>query len=281
VNRVWLVTCSAMPDGEEWAGTNLLAPAIRSRGYDVAWVAWDDSSVDWGSGLVCLRSPWDYSTRLAEFLAWTRTLPHVLNSARIFEWNTDKSYLVQLSAAGVPVVPTEVVGDPAGLDSARQRFDGVTVLKPAVGVGGQGLVVAEPGTESRWQWDGAVVVQPLLESVRTEGEWSVFVFGGQPVSAALKHPASGEIRVHEEHGGRTEPAELTAELAELALSAVAGAEQALGQTLDYARVDALRLANGSLAVSELEATEPGLYLEVLPHNAEAFADLVHARMNRQ
>lgn len=27
-------------------------------------------------------------------------------------------------------------------------------------------------------------------------------------------------------------------------------------------------------VSELKATQPGLYLEVLPHNAEAFADLV-------
>ena len=30
----------------------------------------------------------------------------------------------------------------------------------------------------------------------------------------------------------------------------------------------MRLADGTLAVSELEVTEPGLYLEVLPGNAE-------------
>ena len=36
----------------------------------------------------------------------------------------------------------------------------------------------------------------------------------------------------------------------------------------------LRLADGTLAVGELELIEPGLYLDVLPANAEPFADLV-------
>ena len=40
----------------------------------------------------------------------------------------------------------------------------------------------------------------------------------------------------------------------------------------------MRLADGTLAVSELEITEPGLYLDVLPSNAEPFADLVVARL---
>ena len=34
------------------------------------------------------------------------------------------------------------------------------------------------------------------------------------------------------------------------------------------------LADGTLAVSELELIEPGLYLDVVPDNADAFADLV-------
>ena len=42
----------------------------------------------------------------------------------------------------------------------------------------------------------------------------------------------------------------------------------------------MRLADGTLAVSELEVTEPGLYLEVLPGNADAFADLVVSRLRR-
>jgi hypothetical protein len=54
----------------------------------------------------------------------------------------------------------------------------------------------------------------------------------------------------------------------------------LGTALDYARVDMMRLADGTLAVSELEATEPGLYLDVLPANAEPFADLVASRLDR-
>ena len=52
------------------------------------------------------------------------------------------------------------------------------------------------------------------------------------------------------------------------------AEGLLGARLDYARVDLLRLADGTLAVSELEVTEPGLYLEELPENGSAFAALV-------
>ena len=52
------------------------------------------------------------------------------------------------------------------------------------------------------------------------------------------------------------------------------AEELLGVRLPYARVDLMRLDDGTLAVSELEITEPGLYLDVLPANAEAFADLV-------
>ena len=42
----------------------------------------------------------------------------------------------------------------------------------------------------------------------------------------------------------------------------------------------MRLADGTLAVSELELIEPGLYLDVLPANAEPFADLVAARARR-
>jgi hypothetical protein len=40
----------------------------------------------------------------------------------------------------------------------------------------------------------------------------------------------------------------------------------------------MRLTDGTLALSELEVTEPGLYLDVLPQNAAVFADLVAARV---
>ena len=86
--------------------------------------------------------------------------------------------------------------------------------------------------------------------------------------------------MHEQYGGTTVAVPVSDEAADLARRTVAAAEPLLGRALDYARVDLMRLADGTLAVSELEVTEPGLYLDVLPGNAEAFADLVVARLAR-
>ena len=102
----------------------------------------------------------------------------------------------------------------------------------------------------------------------------MFVLGGEAVSQVRKRPAGDEIRVHEEYGGRTDAVPLDDEAARLSVAAVRTAEDLLGVPLPYARADLMRLDDGRLALSELEITEPGLYLDVLPANAGAFADLV-------
>jgi glutathione synthase/RimK-type ligase-like ATP-grasp enzyme len=202
----------------------------------------------------------------------------MLNSAAVFEWNTDKAYLTQLADAAVPVVPTVVVERSEDLLGAVAGF-GHAVVKPCVGAGGRGVVVLDGTSDAEPEFGaGPWVVQPLVESVRTEGETSVFVLDGKVVSQAQKRPAPGELRVHEMYGGTTVATPVTDEAAELARAVVAAAEKILGERLDYARVDQMRLADGTLAVSELEVTEPGLYLEVIPDNAVAFADLVVDRL---
>jgi glutathione synthase/RimK-type ligase-like ATP-grasp enzyme len=287
---VLLVTSADLPEGEEWTGTSYLPAAFAARGVDARWVVWDDPAVDWSAGLVAVRSTWDYDARREEFLAWARSVPWLLNGAHVFAWNTDKAYLVELAGAGVPVVPTIAVDGeedlPAAIAAVSDDRGGGAVVKPRVGAGGRGVVVfdlVEGGPadldESRLG-PGPWVVQPLVASVRTEGEYSVFVLDGRAVSQARKVPAAGEIRVHEEYGGHTEAVPLTEEAGALARRAVEAAEGLLGSRLDYARVDQMRLADGTLAVSELEVTEPGLYLEVLPGNADAFADLLVARLAR-
>jgi glutathione synthase/RimK-type ligase-like ATP-grasp enzyme len=285
---VLLATCSELPDGEEWAGTTHLTDAFTARGIDARWVVWDDPAVDWSEGLVAVRSTWDYETRREEFLNWARSVPRMLNSAEVFTWNTDKAYMTQLAATGVPVVPTTVVeGEeelPAAIAKVSAGPGGSAVVKPRVGAGGRGVVVFDWTDGGPSDLDGSTlgpgpwVVQPLVESVRTEGETSVFVLDGLAVSQAQKVAAAGEIRVHESYGGTTVPVELSAEAAELARRTVEAAADLLGEPIDYARVDQMRLADGTLAVSELEVTEPGLYLDVLPGNAEAFVDLVAARL---
>jgi len=274
---VLLATCTALPHGEDERPDGPLVRALAERGVEGRWVAWDDGGVDWSEGLVAVRSTWDYETRLPEFLDWARSLPAVLNSAELFAWNTDKHYLVELADLGVPVVPTVVVEVGEDLTGAVAPHL-PAVVKPTVSAGGRGVAVVERAGPVDAPSAGPWVVQPLVDSVRTEGETSVFVLDGRPVSQARKVPAGGEIRVHEQYGGSTVAVPLTPEASELARTAVAAAEERLGHPLDYVRVDQMRLADGTLALSELEATEPGLYLDVLPGNAAAFADLVVSRL---
>lgn len=273
-----LVTCSAWRDGEP--GHLALDDALSAAGISARWVCWDDAGVDWASALVAVRSAWDYDSRLAEFLAWAGSVPRMLNGAGAFAWNTDKIYLVELAAAGLPTVPTAIADDAEDLPGRVGEF-APAVVKPRVGAGGRGVHVVERAGDLSVDrlGPGPWVVQPLVDSVRTEGETSVFVLGGEPVSMVRKVPAGGQILVHEQYGGSTLAVVPTAEASDLARHTVAVAERILGAPLDYARVDQMRLADGRLAVSELEITEPGLYLEELPENGRAFAALVAHRLH--
>lgn len=274
--QVLLATLALRPAGEP--DGHLLVDALAARGVGARWAVWDDDAVDWADAdLVAVRSTWDYHRRLEEFWSWVRGLPApLLNGAETFAWNADKSYLVEL-AGSVPTVPTRRL-DEAGLVEGLRRAvaeHGTAVVKPATGAGGIGVCVVE-----RWDDDrlagmvgGPWVVQPLVESVRTRGESSVFVLDGVAVSQVDKHPGHGEVRVHETHGGRSQVAALDPVRADRALEAVRAAEALLERRLDYARVDLLWW-DGRWCVSELELIEPGLYLDVLPGNADAFADLV-------
>jgi glutathione synthase/RimK-type ligase-like ATP-grasp enzyme len=262
---VLLVTCTALRDGEP--GHEVLDEALADRGIRAQWVCWDDPDVDWTAGLVAVRSTWDYDARVEEFLAWARAVPRLMNGAAVFAWNIDKAYLLELAAAGLAVIPTLVVDTAVALPAAIASFD-KAVVKPRVGAGGRGVGIGAAAGPGPW------VVQPLVASVRTEGESSVFVLGGEPLSMVRKLPTGREIRVQEEYGGTSVAIVPTAEATNVARRTVQAAERILGTRLDYARVDLMRGADGVLAISELEVTEPGLYLRELPANGPAFADLV-------
>src|SRR3546814_11959975 len=80
---------------------------------------------------------------------------------------------------------------------------GAVVGKSRVGAAGLGVVVAESTDDHRLAGltAGPWIVQPLVGSVRTEGETSVFVIDGEVVAQVHKLPSGGEIRVHEQFGG--------------------------------------------------------------------------------
>ena len=279
---VLLATFNLMPEGEP--GHPALTAALSARGVTSRWACWDDPAVDWSAAdLVAVRSTWDYHRRATDFLAWARATEDVvpvLNGAEVFAWNIDKSYLLELERK-VPVVPTALLDDGdlvVGLDRAIRRW-GTVVVKPRTGAGGRGVVVAD-GVGDRRLFDlapGPWVVQPLVESVRTAGETSVYVLGGRAVAQVDKSVAGDEVRVHEQYGGSSRPVALDPQRARVAEDAVRAAEGLRSAHLAYARVDLMHWA-GDWVVSELELVEPGLYLDVDPGIAEPFADVVVARL---
>jgi len=278
---VLLATSGDLPDGEP--GAAVLDAELASRGIDATWARWDDPAVDWAAaGLVAVRSTWDYVRRPTEFLAWARSLDQarLLNGADVFAWNHDKRYLLDLDS--LPTVPTAWVTSATQLVAAVDAL-GTAVVKPAIGAGGDGLAILQAGLEEDQAAShverGAVVVQPLVESIHTRGEVSVYVLGGRLTQRFDKLPAGrGDVRVHEEFGGVVRAVE-TGDVADLALRAHAAMGERFGRPLDYLRVDLLHW-EGGWVVSELELIEPGLYLDVSPANAAPFADLVQSALER-
>lgn len=280
--QVLLATFCLLPDGEP--GGNLLIDALARRGLRAAWSSWDDPGTDWaGAELVAVRATWDYQRRLPAFRSWlerVESTTEILNGTDAFAWNIDKRYLAELGDA-VPTVPGLVVDDDdllEGLNAALARW-GTVVVKPCIGASGVGVVVARTPDDAALAGltPGPWLAQPLVASVRTRGESSLVVLGSAAVAQVDKVPGAGEVRVHEEYGGASRAVRVDPEAAGLSLAAVAAAEGILGHPLDYARVDLLEL-DGRLVVSELELIEPGFYLDLVPTAAEAFADVVAARL---
>ena len=281
---VLLATSGDLPQGEP--GAEVLDAALAERGIDASWARWDDPGVDWAAAdLVAVRSTWDYVTRYDEFLAWSASLDpaKLLNGADVFAWNHDKSYLADLG--DLPAVPTLLADDRAGLADAVAHF-GTAVVKPRVGAGGAGLIVVTDPDDPRLgqvvrshpdypEVGGPWVVQPLVESIRTHGEVSVYVLDGRLTQRFDKQPGADDVRVNEEFGGTVRAVEV-GEVGDLAMTAYDAMAERFGRPMDYLRVDLLRWG-GEWVVSELELIEPGLYLDVSPGNAAPYADLLARR----
>lgn len=218
--------------------------------------------------LACLV--WGYHLRVSdwlEFLAgWPVSTP-LINPASLLSWNTDKRYLIDLETAGVPIVPTRFAlqADAGALAQARDAFGKQElVVKPRVSGAGYRTTRCRPG-ELAPDLDDAMI-QPFLSAVATEGELSIYFFGGVYSHTVRKVAAPTEFRVQREYGGQ-----FTAMIPDVqTLTAAGKALAAVPDTAAYARVDLIRMDDGRLAVMELELIEPDLYLDLVPEAEDRF-----------
>jgi glutathione synthase/RimK-type ligase-like ATP-grasp enzyme len=262
---VALVTNAALPAG--WDDDHLLAAALTRRGADVTFACWDDPAVQWAAlDVAVVRSTWDYHLRLDAFTAWADFVgaaTRLVNDAATIRWNSHKGYLVDLAAAGLPVVPTALVrrGERFSLD------DGEWVVKPAVSIGAERTTrhagQADVDALSR---DADVLVQPYLREVE-EGETSIVCIGGSVSHAVHKVPAPGDFRTQEHHGAAGAAVPVSAPLDSVARAVLS----VLPRPPAYARVDVVTTVDGPLLM-ELELIEPTLWFAHHPPSADALAD---------
>jgi len=298
-----LVTAAAARDLDE--DLPPLEAALRALpGIHISVVEWDDAGVEWsGFDLALLRSTWDYSQRLPEFLDWaTRASAQttLLNPLAIVRWNTDKHYLHDLAEAGIATVPSVFI-EPgehahAALDAFLRYHAPIAaatdddsgdefVVKPAIGAGsrdaqryGRDEIEAAVAHIQRLL-DGrrSVLLQPYLDHVDEHGETALIFFAGRFSHAIRKGPllrrGEGPTRAlfASEQITPRAPSPEELHLAERTLAVMP-----FPGPLLYARVDLIHDADGAPCVLELELTEPSLFFDHAPDSADRFAKLVMA-----
>ncbi|MFT3790165.1 MAG: hypothetical protein QM741_03615 [Rudaea sp.] len=292
--RIALVTAAAARDLDE--DLPPLVAALDEAGIAHDIVDWDDARLDWSRyALAVLRSTWDYTTRLHEFLDWAERASRatrLLNPLDVIRWNTDKHYLGDLARAGVATVASHFVepGEDAGALIDRflhKHAMGEFVVKPSVGAGSRDAQRYEREerdaalAHARRLLDAgrSVLLQPYLDRVDAHGETALIHFDGEFSHAIRKGPllrrGEGPTRAlfAGEHITPRTPGADELRVAQDALAAIA-----FDTPLLYARVDLIRDGADKPCVLELELTEPSLFFAHADGAAQRFARALARRL---
>ncbi|MGN7918319.1 ATP-grasp domain-containing protein [Lysobacter sp. 22409] len=293
MSRLALVTAIAAAGQDD--DLSPLLRACTARGIAAEIRAWDDPSVAWARyDAVLLRSPWDYTERLDEFLAWCERVDahtRLLNPWPVVRWNTDKHYLADLAARGVPVVPSAFVEPDMDALPALQEFLAAHpdadefVVKPAISAGSRDTQRYARAQEfaaanhlARLLDEGrSAMLQPYLVSVDRDGETALMHFNGVfshaiRKGAMLQREDALNLRAVERIAAR-EAGDDERRVALHALTAMT-ARLDLEEPLPYARVDLIRDGEGKPQLLELELCEPSLFFAHAEGSAERFAEVL-------
>ncbi|MFZ5666512.1 MAG: ATP-grasp domain-containing protein [Pseudomonadota bacterium] len=276
--------CILIPDAadltryDDWQDQAVvIEPLLAAHGLTVEWRAWTDSAPI-EADLVLPLMAWGYHRALPRWLAQLDRWQGVrfLNPLEILRWNTDKRYLLELAQRGVAIVPTRFHErlDAAAVDEARTAFGTADlVVKPPVSAGSDHTWLLRDGAPCPPQALGrAMLVQPMMPMIASEGEYSLFWLAGEFAHAILKRPKSGDFRVQGQFGGQSQAIEPPAAARDLALATLG----AIDANLLYARIDMVGDGQGGYALMEIELIEPWLSLDRTADGGKAFAAAIAA-----
>jgi hypothetical protein len=261
---------------------HLLFEPLKELGWQAEEVSWRKNDVDWNHfDAVIIRSPWDYQKNPKAFLEVLSEIEQsdalLENSLEIVKWNIDKTYLRDLESHGVEIVPSRWHKSfnadlfPAIFSDLKSEE---IVIKPTISAGADDTFRIHKSNYDIFIDDlkstfknRPFLVQPFMENITAEGEFSVFFFGDTYSHTILKTPKTNDFRVQEEHGGRLTLVEPEDDLLNVARTM----RDMIEPEPLYTRADYVRTANDSFALMELELIEPSLYFNMDPESPKRFA----------
>ena len=272
-----------MDSTEGWSiDADLGIAPLAARGWAVDQVPWRTPGVDWNVfDAVYIGTPWDYPQDVDRFMEVLERIDRsravLVNDFALVRWALPKTYLRDLEQQGVDIVPSDwhthlEKGALAGF------FDRIgkdrLIIKPVVSTNAtdthlltrESASIEEPALLQTFR-NRAFVVQPFIDNIQTEGEYSLFYFGGSFSHAIRKVPKASDFRVQEEHGAGIAAVDPRGEQIECADRILA----LVRPTPVYARCDLVRGPDGRLLLMELELIEPSMYLRMHPDAPERFA----------
>lgn len=262
---------------------DILRGGFAPHGLTLTPVRWIDPIAWTRFGAVLVNSAWDYQDRHEDFLATLDRIAAlgvpVFNDPGAVRWNIRKTYLRELEARGVPVIPTLWPEAPTRDDivHAMSAF-GIedVVLKRQVGGGARAQVrytrADMPAAGSIMDRPG--MIQPFIASIATEGEYSFLFVDGEFSHALVKRAKSGDYRIQEAYGGTSQAIDPTPDDRASAQAVLT----ALATPPLYARVDMVRGQAGELLLMELEVIEPFLFPKDGPHIGEMLGAALKKRL---
>jgi hypothetical protein len=292
MTHVAILRCEKLPNFITWdvpnldelfEEDNLLIRGFEAQGFQASPVVWSDPNIDWNQfDIALIRSTWDYLDASEHFLNILSKIESssckLFNPLSVVRWNMDKHYLLHLEKQGVQIIPTYMTSH-VELDTLHKLFVEnqwqTVILKPAIGLAASNTyripldelenALMKIRTE---QPLSEYLIQPFIENIITQGEWSFIYFNQQLSHVLLKKPAPNDYRVQGIYGGTIQSAEPQSH----DLLQAASVLDTLPSDILYARLDFVRV-DGQLSVMELELIEPIFSFNLVP---ESIMRLVNA-----